>query len=172
MMEKGIVAIASDHGGYEQKKQLVAWMLKNNISIHDLGPYSDQTVDYPDYAALVAHEVSSGLADKGVLVCGTGIGMAMTANKFPGIRAASVTNEQFAELARSHNDANIITLSGRFVSIDTNKGILSVFFKTAFEGGRHCGRLDKITEVEQTVRESSYVRAEGALPKLERKAVV
>ena len=171
-MDKVTVAIASDHGGYEQKKQLVSWMLKNNINIHDLGPYSDQAVDYPDYAALVAHEVSSGMADKGVLVCGTGVGMAMAANKFPGIRAANVTAVQFAELARGHNDANVITLSGRFVDVETNRDILSVFLSTAFEGGRHCGRVDKISAVEQTVKEGGFIRAEGAQPKLERKATV
>jgi len=156
------VAIASDHAGYEQKRQIVAWMLLLGVDIHDLGPYDDSSVDYPDYAALVAYEVSEKIADRGVLICGTGIGMAMTANKFSGVRAANVTTPEFAKLAREHNDANVITLSGRFVDLETNKQILKSFFSTPFGKGRHTGRVDKITAIEQDLREtgstSSFIR--------------
>ena len=147
------VAIASDHGGYDQKKQLVSWMLLSGINIHDLGPYTNDPVDYPDYAAKVADEVLSGIANLGVLVCGTGIGMAMTANKFTGIRAANVTTPEFAVLAREHNDANIITLSGRFVDFETNKSILKKFFSTSFGGGRHKTRVDKIKALEEVLHD-------------------
>ena len=143
------VAIASDHAGFEQKRQLVEWMLRKGIDVHDLGPYNDERVDYPDFAVLVAREVSKGMARMGVLVCGTGIGMAMTANKFSGIRAANVTAPHFAELAREHNDANIITLSGRFVGLETNKGILEAFLSTPFGQGRHAERVQKITAIER-----------------------
>jgi len=154
-MPDSTVAIASDHGGYDQKKQLVSWMLLSGINIHDLGPYTNDPVDYPDFAALVADEIVSGIADFGVLVCGTGIGMAMTANKFTGIRAANVITPEFAELAREHNDANIITLSGRFVDFETNRNILRKFFSTSFGGGRHKTRVDKIKALEVALHDGS-----------------
>jgi len=142
------VAIASDHAGVEQKKKLVAWMLLTGIDVHDLGPYNDNRVDYPDYAVRVVQELSGGVADFGVLVCGTGIGMAITANKFPGIRAANVTTAELAKLAREHNDANIVALSGRFVDFETNKEIITAFLATSFGGGRHAQRLEKIAIIE------------------------
>ncbi|MCL1847059.1 MAG: ribose 5-phosphate isomerase B [Coriobacteriia bacterium] len=150
-MTKTPVAIASDHAGFDQKKKLVGWMLLQGIDVHDLGPYNDERVDYPDYGALVAEEVSQGKAISGVLVCGTGIGMAITANKFSGIRAANITTPQFAELAREHNDANIATLSGRFVDLETNKKILAAFFSTPFGEGRHADRVNKIKALETPV---------------------
>jgi len=143
------VAIASDHGGYDQKKQLVSWMLLSGVNIHDLGPYTNDPVDYPDFAKRVADEIVTGIAELGVLVCGTGIGMAITANKFPGIRAANVTTPEFAALAREHNDANIIAISGRFVDFETNKTILRKFFSTSFGEGRHAVRVDKIKAFEE-----------------------
>jgi len=145
------VAIASDHGGYEQKRQLVSWMMQCGVIIHDLGPYTSDAVDYPDFAAPVAKEINRSIADLGVLVCGTGIGMAIAANKFAGIRAANVTDPEFAALAREHNDANIITLSGRFVDLETNKKILRKFFSTKFGEGRHKTRVDKIMSFEQVL---------------------
>ena len=110
----------------------------------DQGPDTDDRVDYPDYAAKVANDVASGAADRGVLVCGTGIGMALAADKVAGIRAANIINPQFAALCREHNDANVITLSGRFVTLETNQEILDVFLTTEFGGGRHAGRVEKI----------------------------
>ncbi|MDO4854494.1 MAG: ribose 5-phosphate isomerase B [Coriobacteriia bacterium] len=139
-----IVSIASDHAGFEQKQQLVESLKDEGYQVVDQGPQSDDRVDYPDFAVLVAMDVASGRADRGVLVCGTGVGMALAADKVAGVRAANIINEQFAELCRQHNNANVITLSGRFVSFEENKRILSAFLTTEFEGGRHADRVAKI----------------------------
>lgn len=138
------VSIASDHAGFEQKQLLAEYLKEVGHEVIDRGPDTDDRVDYPDYAALVAHDVADGVVERGVLVCGTGIGMAVAADKIAGIRAANIINTQFAELCREHNDANVITLSGRFVELDENKRILDVFFATEFGGGRHAGRVEKI----------------------------
>lgn len=138
------IAIASDHAGFEQKQQLAAYLEGLGHEVSDLGPDSDARVDYPDFAAAVAQDVSAGVADRGVLVCGTGIGMAMAAGKVAGIRAANVVRDDFAVLCREHNDANVITLSGRFVSLEENERILDAFLTTEFAGGRHAGRVEKI----------------------------
>ncbi|MDR2587300.1 MAG: ribose 5-phosphate isomerase B [Coriobacteriales bacterium] len=142
------IALASDHAGFEQKQQLAAWLAQEGFEVRDLGPATDARVDYPDYAAQVAREVTSGAAQRGVLVCGTGIGMAIAANKIPGVRAANITSPQFAALAREHNDANVIALSGRFVSLETNKQILTSFLSTPFGEGRHADRVAKIGALE------------------------
>ena len=106
-------------------------------------------MDYPDYALSVAKDVQSGFADRGVLVCGTGIGMALAADKVPGVRAANIVREDFAVLCREHNDANVITLSGRFVSIEENERILDAFLVTEFAGGRHAQRVEKINALDK-----------------------
>ena len=124
---------------------------REGYEVIDRGPDSDDRVDYPDYAAAVAHDVSNGVADRGVLVCGTGIGMALAADKIVGCRAANIINVQFAELCRQHNDANIITLSGRFVELDVNKQIVDTFLTTKFEGGRHAMRVKKIMDLDADV---------------------
>ena len=143
------ISIASDHAGFEQKEQLKAFLIEEGHEVVDRGPYQEERVDYPDFAALVAHDVANGSAERGVLVCGTGIGMTIAANKVPGIRAANITTPEFAALCREHNDANIICLSGRFVDLPTNKGILDVFLNTRFERGRHAVRVQKISALEQ-----------------------
>ncbi len=143
-----IISIASDHAGFDQKKELAAYLVSEGYEVIDRGPENDDRVDYPDYAAAVAHDVSDGTADRGVLVCGTGIGMALAADKVVGCRAANVINVQFAELCRQHNDANIITLSGRFVELDVNKQIVDTFLTTKFEGGRHAMRVAKIMKLD------------------------
>ena len=142
------VAIASDHAGFEEKQLLVDYLLSLGHDVIDHGPDDDGRVDYPDFAVLVARDVAAGAADRGVLVCGTGIGMAVAANKVHGIRAANVTSPQFAALAREHNDANIVTVSGRFVDDDTNRAIVKTFLETDFAGGRHEGRVAKIMALE------------------------
>ena len=142
------VAIASDHGGFEQKKILMDYLLELGYEVLDFGPEDGRTVDYPDYALPVAEAVREGSADKGVLVCGTGLGMAMAANKVPGIRAANVVSPGFAELAREHNDANILTLSGRFVDPEINQEIIRIFFETDFAEGHHVPRIEKIAKLE------------------------
>jgi ribose 5-phosphate isomerase B len=144
-----LVAIASDHGGFEQKQQLVAYLRAAGIEVSDLGPARADAVDYPDYAVLVAQAVTTGRADKGVLVCGTGIGMAIAANKVVGARAANVTTPQFAALAREHNNANILALSGRFIDLKTNCQNLDAFLGTPFAGGRHSVRVAKIETLER-----------------------
>ena len=126
-----IISIASDHAGFDQKQALVDYLVGQGYDVIDRGPDSDDRVDYPDYAAAVAHDVSGGTADRGVLVCGTGIG-----------------NVQFAELCRQHNDANIVTLSGRFVELEENKKIVDAFLTTKFEGGRHAMRVAKIMKLD------------------------
>ncbi|EOS52211.1 ribose 5-phosphate isomerase B [Adlercreutzia caecimuris] len=138
------VSIGSDHAGFEQKQALVDYLKGKGHEVVDRGPANDDRVDYPDYAAPVARDVADGSADYGVLVCGTGIGMAMAADKVPGARAANIINPEFAALCREHNDANVITLSGRFVPLEENERILDAFLATDFGGGRHAGRVEKI----------------------------
>ena len=139
------VAIASDHAGFEQKQQLVDFLAQDlKLDVMDLGPDTDDRVDYPDYAALVARAVADGSVDRGVLVCGTGIGMALAADKVAGVRASSITTPDFADLFRRHNDGNVICLSGRFVDLQVNEELLKVFLTTEFEGGRHAQRVAKI----------------------------
>ena len=142
------ISIASDHAGFEQKQALVDYLAAQGHDVADRGPDNDERVDYPDYAALVAHDVAEGDADRGVLVCGTGIGMAVAANKVHGIRAVNAVTPQFAELSREHNDANVVTLSGRFVDEGTNRAILDAFLSTPFGEGRHTGRVEKIMALE------------------------
>ena len=143
-----IVSIASDHAGFEEKERLVQYLLELGHDVINCGPDNDDRVDYPDFAVLVANTITSGDADRGVLVCGTGIGMAVAANKVHGIRAANVTSPEFAALAREHNDATIVTLSGRFVTDEVNRAIVKTFLETEFGGGRHAGRVAKIMALE------------------------
>lgn len=149
-MSNSHIALAADHGGFEQKEQLGAWLKEQGFIVEDFGCFDESSVDYPDFAQLAAHSVAKGDADFGVLVCGTGIGMMIAANKVHGIRAANVVSPQFAELAREHNDANVITLSGRFVSLEENEKILETFLNTDFEGGRHERRVEKIMALEES----------------------
>lgn len=142
------VAIASDHAGVEQKRELIEHMKSNDIEVVDLGPNDALSVDYPDFALKVGNQVSNRLCDFGILVCGTGIGMAISANKIKGIRAANVTSHKFAKLAREHNDANVLTLSARFVDINENIKCVNEFLGAKFEGGRHQQRVDKIRKLE------------------------
>lgn len=142
------ISIASDHAGFEQKAILIDYLIDKGYTVTDRGPSTDDRVDYPDFARLVAEDVQNSESDFGVLVCGTGIGMAISANKFKGVRAANVTTPEFAQLSREHNDANIVTLSGRFVDLETNKEILDAFLSTDFGNGRHLDRIMKISSFE------------------------
>ena len=143
------VAIASDHAGFEQKQQLVDYLASElKVDTIDCGPDTDDRVDYPDYAKKVADMVVSGTADRGVLVCGTGIGMALAADKVAGIRASSITTPEFADLFRRHNDGNVVCLSGRFVDLQVNKDIIKVFLTAEFEGGRHVDRVGKVMRLD------------------------
>lgn len=143
------IAIGSDHAGFDQKEQLRDHLVAQGHDVEDLGTDSaEASVDYPDYAAAVAKSVASGDTEMGVLVCGTGMGMAIAANKVEGVRAVNVTSPEFARLAREHNNANIVAVSGRFTPVEVNKEILDAFFSAQFEGGRHSARVDKITKAE------------------------
>lgn len=145
------VAIGSDHAGYEQKERLKAHLVERGHDVVDVGAGSaEESVDYPDFAFAVGRAVVDGDAELGVLVCGTGVGMAIAANKIDGVRAANVTDAEFARLARQHNDANVIAVSGRFVPVDVNAAIIDDFLATPFEGGRHGRRVDKIMSAETT----------------------
>ena len=143
-----VISIGSDHAGFEQKQQLAAYLSALGHVVTDRGPSDDGRVDYPDYAEVVGRDVAVGAAELGVLVCGTGIGMAIAANKVDGVRAANIVRPDFAELCRQHNNTNVITLSGRFVSLDENKRILDAFLAASFEGGRHSDRVRKIMELQ------------------------
>lgn len=141
------ISIASDHAGFEQKQLLVQHLRDQGFDVDDCGPQTDDRVDYPDFAEAVARSVAAGKARFGVLVCGTGIGMAIAANKVHGIRAANVVDPHFAELAREHNDANIVTLSARFVESEQNRRIVDAFLATPFGEGRHAERVRKIDAI-------------------------
>ena len=141
------IALASDHGGFEQKESIKAWLISQGHSVKDLGTEAQASVDYPDYAFAVAKTIKKGEADFGILVCGTGLGMAIAANKIAGVRAVAVTSVEFARLAREHNDANVLCLSGRFVDDALNKNICTAFLTAEFEGGRHTRRVAKLEKV-------------------------
>lgn len=142
------IALASDHGGFEQKEELRPWLEDLGFTVDDFGCDSEESVDYPDYAERAARAVAQGDDDYGILVCGTGIGMMIAANKVAGIRAANLTSPEFAKLSREHNDANVATLSGRFTSLEDNKSIIETFLDTDFAGGRHARRVEKIMTIE------------------------
>lgn len=140
------IAIGADHGGFELKEELKKHLQARGISFHDFGTHGKESVDYPDYALLVANSIAEKKAEFGLLVCTTGIGMSMTANKVPGVRAAVVNDAESAVLTRKHNDANVLCLSGKFTSPDLAKQILDNFLNTEFEGGRHERRVLKMED--------------------------
>ena len=139
------IAIGSDHAGFGYKKALIALLQKRGNQVMDLGPFDENSVDYPDYAHPVASAVEEGRAACGILICGSGNGVAITANKHAGIRAALCWETALAKLARLHNDANIICIPARFVSRELSFEMIEKFMTTAFEGGRHQNRVNKIT---------------------------
>jgi ribose 5-phosphate isomerase B len=143
------IALGSDHGGYNLKQSLIPFLQERDIQVADAGTNNgDDSVDYPDFAERVALLVTHGEADAGILVCGTGIGISIAANKVPGIRAALVTDEFMARMAKEHNNANILVLGGRVLDEQKACNLVGAWLDATFEGGRHQGRLDKITELE------------------------
>ncbi len=138
------VAIGSDHAGFELKESIISFLDGKNIPYKDFGTYSLDSVDYPDFAHPVAKEVESQQAAFGILICGSANGVAITANKHQGIRAAICWGEELAELARKHNDANILCIPGRFVREKDAEKMVDIFIKTEFEGGRHLNRVNKM----------------------------
>ena len=138
------VCIASDHGGYNLKEAIKNLLINKNISIIDLGPFENRTVDYPDYAKKLANRIKVKKSDVGILVCGSGTGMAISANKIKSIRAAVCYNVKSTRLSRQHNNANIMALGARLTSKVLSLKLVEIFLKTKFEGGRHLKRIRKI----------------------------
>jgi len=138
------VIIASDHAGFRLKEKLVRWLISNRYEVKDLGCFSEDSVDYPDYAHPLALAVENGDFDYGITICGSGNGISMASNKHQKIRSAVCWNEEISRLARSHNDANVCALPGRFISEAEAILIIKTFLATEFEGGRHKRRIDKI----------------------------
>lgn len=146
------IAVAADHAGFRLKEQVRNYLVSKGIEVEDLGPFSTDLVDYPDFAEKVAARVAAGEVGFGVLVCGTGLGMAMAANKVPGVRAATCNDTLSAHFARHHNDANVLALGGRLVDPATAEKILDIWLTTPFEGGRHARRVRKVTTIDQKHR--------------------
>ncbi len=142
------IALASDHAGFELKEMIKPFL--KDYDVTDFGANSSESIDYPDTGFSAAEAVSRGICDRTIIICGSGIGMSIVANKVKGIRAALCQTVEFAKLSRQHNDANALILSGRFISSYLAKDIINVWLTTEFEGGRHQKRLDKITEYENS----------------------
>jgi ribose 5-phosphate isomerase B len=147
-----MIVIGSDHGVLELKDEIKALLSERGLGCEDLGTNNGDSVDYPDFGQRVARRVSQGSADLGILVCGTGIGMSIVANKFPGIRAALATDVFMATMAKEHNNANILVLGGRVIDAATARAMVAAWLDTEFAGGRHQARLDKIAALENELR--------------------
>jgi ribose 5-phosphate isomerase B len=148
------IAVGSDHAGYRLKEAIKSHLLDSGFAVEDVGTDGDASVDYPDFAAAVAWRVASGASERGILVCGTGIGMAMAANKVDGVRAAPAGDLESARLSREHNDANILTLGARITPPDLAMSIVRLFLETPFAGGRHQRRVDKVMALEASHRDA------------------
>ncbi len=143
------IALGSDHMGYKAKQALAEALRSDGYDIIDLGTYSEDRVDYPDYGAAVGREVALGVADRGIVLCGTGIGISIAANKIKGVRAALCHDEYCAAMARRHNDANVMAAGANILAGDAIIRMARIFLATPYEGGRHAARVDKITKIEQ-----------------------
>ena len=144
-----MIFIGSDHAGFSLKELFKKILIEKGLDIFDAGCFGPDSVDYPDFGFSVAEKVSTGIAERGILICGSGIGMSIVANKFPRVRAALCFDEEMARMSRLHNDSNILVLAGRWTDVPKAERILAVWLETAFEGGRHARRLEKITELEK-----------------------
>ncbi|MEG6569991.1 ribose 5-phosphate isomerase B [Thermoanaerobacterium thermosaccharolyticum] len=144
-----MIAIGSDHGGYELKKAIKKHLDEKGIEYKDFGTFSEESVDYPDFALKVAEAVASGQFEKGILLCGTGVGISIAANKVPGIRAANVSDAFSARYSKEHNNANVLCMGGRVVGPGLAAILVDEWLNAEFQGGRHQKRLDKITEIEK-----------------------
>jgi ribose 5-phosphate isomerase B len=143
------IGLACDHAGFELKEELKAFLKSLGVKAIDMGTFNEDSVDYPDFGVLVAEKVSRGELERGVLICGTGIGMSMVANKFPRIRAAVANDLYSSRCSREHNDANILIVGGRIVGKELAKEIVKVWLETPFAGGRHKRRIEKIEALER-----------------------
>lgn len=145
-MNNDIIAIGSDHGGFEYKEEIIKYLKQNGYKYIDAGTYNKTSCDYPEFARKVSEKILSKEADKGILICGTGIGMSIAANKFKGIRSALCSDTFSAKAARAHNNSNILCLGQRVIGIQLALDIVELWLKTEFEGGRHQKRLDMIED--------------------------
>lgn len=143
------ISIACDHGGYELKENLKEWLIENNNEVIDYGTYSLESCDYPDFGRKAAEAVANKTVDKGIVICTTGIGMSIVANKVDGVRCALVSNADAASLTRRHNDTNVLALGAKYTNFELAKEITNIWLSTEFEGGRHQRRVDKIMEIEK-----------------------
>ncbi len=143
------IGLACDHGGFELKEELKAFLKSTGVETVDMGSFNEESVDYPDFGVLVAEQVSRGELERGILICGTGIGMSIVANKFPGVRAALANDLYSARCSREHNDANILVIGGRMIGREVAREIVKVWLSTPFAGGRHQQRIDKIKALEK-----------------------
>lgn len=143
------IGIGSDHGGYNLKREIADFLKKRGYEVIDFGTHGNESVDYPDFGLKVAEAVKSGECDRGIVICGTGLGISIAANKVPGIRAAVCTNSYMARMSREHNDANILALGERVVGLDLALDIVDTWLKAEFQGGRHATRVGKIGEIEK-----------------------
>ena len=143
------IALAADHAGFHLKEHLRDWLTSGGHEVVDFGTSSEASADYPDYASGAGASVASGDCERGVLVCYTGVGMSISANKIPGIRAALAANEQTVELTRLHNDANVLAIGAKFTTVEQAERYVSLFLGTTFEGGRHARRVRKIADIER-----------------------
>lgn len=140
------IGLCSDHAGYELKEHVKDYLKNEGLEFEDFGTFSTQSCDYPDFAHKLGQAIQSGECERGIAICGSGNGISMTLNKYPKVRAALCWKAELAELARQHNDANILSLPARFTTIAEADAMLNVFLNTAFEGGRHQARVDKIAQ--------------------------
>lgn len=147
-----MIVIGSDHGGVTLKDAIKGYLVQRGLVVDDLGTSDQTSVDYPDFGERVSRQVSTGSAELGILVCGTGIGMSIVANKFPGVRAALINDEFTARMAKEHNNANIIVLGGRVVDVPEALRMVGLWLDSTFEAGRHQLRLDKIAQIEEDIR--------------------
>lgn len=143
-----MIAIGCDHGGLDIKNAIVKSLQEKGVEYKDFGTYTPDSVDYPEYAYKVAKAVATGECEKGIICCGTGIGVAIVANKVKGVRAATVTNEFCAEMTRRHNNTNVVTMGGRVIDEETAVRLADIFLNTPFDGDRHTKRVDMITAIE------------------------
>jgi len=147
------ILIASDHGGFRLKEKIKEFFVKKRLDFEDLGPYSEERCDYPKYAASLAKKISKGSFKRGVLICKSGIGNSIVANRFPGVRAALCYNLKAARLSREHNDSNVLVLGSMFVKPSLAKKMVRIWLETEFQGGRHKRRLSQIKNIEKKVKE-------------------
>ena len=149
------IAIASDHGGFELKETVIAHLLNDGWEIDDLGPSNEDSVDYPDYGIKLAETIANEKVERGIIICGTGVGMSIVVNRFPAIRGTLCSDIYTAKMCRKHNDSNILIMGGRVIGKGLASEIVDTWLNTVFEGGRHQRRLDKINEIDVNLKSKS-----------------